>query len=121
MSVKCPACGFDSPDGALFCDMCKEPFKKKGAAAVVDELKKLTPEERLKRVADELAKDKEREEQLPYLPPNFRYIAWGFLGLMVLSGLIGAAMLFARYNDNKRGEDLPQTPIGAPQIVDPGH
>src|SRR5258705_162095 len=58
MSLKCPACGFDSPEGAAFCDMCKEPFKKKGSAAVVDEMKKLTPEEPLKRVADELAKDK---------------------------------------------------------------
>src|SRR5262245_21735922 len=31
MAVKCPACGFDSPDAAQWCDFCKEPFAKKAA------------------------------------------------------------------------------------------
>lgn len=27
--MKCPACGFDSPDDAAWCDFCKEPFRKR--------------------------------------------------------------------------------------------
>lgn len=29
----CPVCGFDSADGALYCDFCKEPFVKKSRPA----------------------------------------------------------------------------------------
>ena len=31
MSLKCPSCGFDSPEGAKWCDFCKEPFRRKEA------------------------------------------------------------------------------------------
>lgn len=31
MSVKCPSCGFDSPESAQWCDFCKEPFRRKEA------------------------------------------------------------------------------------------
>jgi hypothetical protein len=54
---KCPACAFDSPEGAAWCDFCKEPFLKKAKpapapakaepSADLAELKKLPPEELL--------------------------------------------------------------------------
>lgn len=30
VSVKCPTCRFESPDGAEWCEFCKEPFRRKG-------------------------------------------------------------------------------------------
>ncbi len=33
MSVQCPACGFESPEGSGWCDFCKEPFNRKRAQA----------------------------------------------------------------------------------------
>ncbi|MBI3552613.1 MAG: hypothetical protein HY077_08840 [Elusimicrobia bacterium] len=121
MSVKCPACGFDSPDGALFCDFCKEPFKKKAPAKVSDseavqELKKLPPEELIKRVPEELLKELAKEEQLPKLPPYFRALSWAFFGLWVVLGMILAALALSRYKARQvpaPGQDIP---LGQPQI-----
>lgn len=105
MSVKCKACGFDSADGADWCEMCKEPFHKKvpakpapaaakpaapepadlQTAAEVAALKKLSPEELLKRLPMELERD--RGETVPAVPSWFRTAAYLFalvLGILTL-------------------------------------
>jgi hypothetical protein len=117
MSVKCKACGFDSADGADWCEMCKEPFHKKlpakpaaaaaapaakppaqnladaQAAAEFAALKKLTPEELLKRIPEELQRDP--SEKIPTVPPWFRMAAYAFLfGLAILTvGLVAMTLM----------------------------
>ncbi|MFH1724694.1 MAG: hypothetical protein ABII00_08735 [Elusimicrobiota bacterium] len=34
--MKCPACGFETPDAQGWCDFCKEPFRKKAAERAGD-------------------------------------------------------------------------------------
>ncbi|MFA6003998.1 MAG: hypothetical protein WC881_08010 [Elusimicrobiota bacterium] len=43
MDIKCPACGFTSPESAQWCDFCKEPFNKKRAVPAVKESTPQTP------------------------------------------------------------------------------
>jgi hypothetical protein len=102
MSVKCPACGFESPDSAEWCDFCKEPLKKKKGAALIDELKKLPPEKVLERLPQELRKDLSREEKLPAWSPWFRPMAYAFLLLMV--GLLVAAAILTATRSRDAGQ-----------------
>lgn len=81
MSLKCPACGFDSPDAALYCDFCKEPFRGAPKAPVDPAAIELKPD----------------PEQVPVLPPWARMGAWLFLGLWIIIGCIVAGVLKARY------------------------
>ena len=96
MSVKCPACGMDSPDGAAWCDFCKEPFQKKASAkpaASTPEtaaLKNLPQEELLKRLPGELKKDADKEK-VEGFPPWLILAARLFLVFWVLL-LIAVAM-----------------------------
>ena len=39
--MKCPACGFETPDTQAWCDFCKEPFRKKQDPAKNQESVKL--------------------------------------------------------------------------------
>ncbi len=124
MSVKCPACGFDSPDEALYCDFCKEPFKKHAAtkapaaqaqppqtAPAAQELTKLSPEELFKRLPTELLKDAE-QEKLPTWPQWFRVFAWLFLGAWLMLAIGASLMLFMRGGAKapSGGESQPQQP-----------
>lgn len=90
MGVKCPSCGFDSAEGAAWCEMCKEPFGKP------------KPDEDLKKLAA-------LEERLPTIPRWARLGAWVFLGLWVifLLSLLGA--YFAKYNAEKAGIPVSQS------------
>ena len=96
---KCPACKFDSPEGAAWCDFCKEPFQKKAKPhpeappaprpeaappANLGELKKLTPEELFKRLPAELSKDAAADQAIPRLPPWFRPLAYCILALLAV-------------------------------------
>ncbi len=108
MSVKCPSCGFESPESAEWCDMCKEPLKKKKGAAHVDELKKLPPEKVLERLPEELRKDLAREEKLPAWSPWFRPLAYAFLMLMVGLLLTVAIYTATRLRDTGQGKESPR-------------
>ena len=116
MSRKCPACGFDSEDAAAWCDFCKEPFEKKAkskpqpsapqpAAAApapapavdIAELKKLPPEELLKRLPAELSKDVSADNALPKVPPWFKPMAYVFVAVLtaLTAGLIAVTVMKA--------------------------
>ncbi|MEK7859687.1 MAG: hypothetical protein AAB320_11170 [Elusimicrobiota bacterium] len=74
--MKCPACGFDSPDDAPWCDLCKEPLRKQ---------------------ADKKPPVMKDDEKVPLPPPWLRAFAWGFLGLWIVIGLVLAAIALRRY------------------------
>lgn len=86
----------DSPDGAAWCDFCKEPFQKKAAAKPaapapeVAALKALPAEELLKRLPDELKRDAEKEK-IEGFPPWLITAARLFLVFWVFL-LIAVAM-----------------------------
>jgi hypothetical protein len=84
MSVKCPSCGFDSPEGALFCDFCKEPFAKKKKA---DPLAGLSTEEILKKDLPPRAEP----------PAWLRPLAWTFLALILAVAAVVLSQLYSRY------------------------
>lgn len=134
MSIKCPSCGFDSPDAATWCEFCKEPFRSKtpkakltyktppapapaaaapGPAQKPAEPAPAVPKEILDRVPEELAAAAEQEEKLPVLPPWFRYLAWGFLGVWFVAGMILAGILLGRRSVNRLE---PPAPLQTPNI-----
>lgn len=110
MSVKCPSCGFESADGAQWCDMCKQPFNKArpaAAQAVKDPPK--APEDLKKAPADELLKKLASEEQkVPPVPPWARMAAWVFLGMWIIFGCILAGVYMARYEDARNRAPVSQ-------------
>ena len=79
--MKCPACGFDSPEGAQWCDFCKEPFFKKAP--------KPTPARPTSGgvIPSEFAA-LDAGERIPIIPKWVRLVSWGFLALWALVGLI---------------------------------
>jgi uncharacterized Zn finger protein (UPF0148 family) len=97
VSVKCPACGFDSPDGAVFCDFCKEPFgkAKKAAPQTPDELAGLTKEQLENLAADKLLK-KDLQDK-PKTPAWLRPLAWTFLAVMLVVAGVTLKNLLDRY------------------------
>ncbi len=103
MAVKCPACGFDSPDGASWCDFCKEPFRKKKTAApqARPERKSISleelPKEALERLPLELLPGQDGEK-VPSAPPWFRTAAWVVLLSILLVVLTMAGMIWARFH-----------------------
>ena len=129
MSVKCKACGFDSADGADWCEMCKEPFHKRvaakpapaaakpaapeladaQAAAEVAALKKLSPEELLKRLPMELERD--RGETVPTVPPWFRTAAYLFALVM---GILTLVLIMVTLQRARQAEPAPRIQSRAP-------
>jgi uncharacterized membrane protein YvbJ len=91
MRVKCPSCGFESAEGAQWCDMCKQPFNK---------AKPVTPDDFLKKLASE-------EQKVPPVPAWARMAAWVFLGIWVIFGFILMGALLARYEDAKNNPPVP--------------
>jgi hypothetical protein len=91
--VKCPACGFESPDEAQWCDFCKEPFRKARPAtppAKVDSeavRKALDPTDGIP--PEFLALDS--GGKIPPVPPWLRYATWSviaawFIAIMAFMG-----------------------------------
>ncbi len=136
MSVKCNACGFDSADGADWCEMCKEPFHKKAqpkaapapgpapaparaqsaapapaeaqAAAELAALKNLSPEELIKRLPMELGRDP--AQKIPAVPPWFRMAAYAFtfaMALLTLALVVTAVQRARQAPPPKAQQTLP--------------
>ena len=115
MGRKCPACGFESPADAAFCDFCKEPFRRKEAptARPSPQVKyhispTATPGGRRLRDSDDLPKEAQArldaafasgdvENKVPTLPHWFRYLAWAFLGVWFVTGMILGGAMVARH------------------------
>ena len=87
--MKCPACGFDSPDDAAWCDFCKEPFRKG------------PPPPRLSPPATPPVPEGKRNgappaefahldpgERIPTMPPWVRLAAWAFVGFWFVWGMV---------------------------------
>ena len=120
--MKCPACGFETPDTQPWCDFCKEPFRHAQAkpehvppsiqpsteslpgASVKD-----MPEEKV----FELLKLDAQQERIPPASPAARYLAWAFLALVSLMLLL---LSFIAIRKAQRGEFAPhqgQGPSGS--------
>lgn len=84
--AKCPACGFESPDDALCCDFCKEPFRRGRPSAVREKTEK--PEAGIPPEFLSLGTG----GSIPRVPPWLRYAAWAVLAACFLAtaALIGA-------------------------------
>lgn len=113
--MKCPACGFDSPEGAQWCDFCKEPFRRKpepapaappapapGAAPAVPASPpppKANGAESSSPIPEEFS-HLDPGERMPVVPPYLRYAAWLFLALW-----LAAAILVVGYWTGKSVKD----------------
>ena len=131
MGRKCPACGFESPADAAFCDFCKEPFRTKASADLralappvpppsqkipplpSPEVKyhispSAAPGGRRLRGPDVLPREVQAkldaafaagdvENKVPTLPRWFRCLAWAFLGVWFVTGMILGGALLARH------------------------
>ncbi len=75
--IRCPACGFESPDTAQWCDFCKEPFRK-------------APQPKPGIPPEFLALD--TGGKITSTPPWLRYAAWSVLAawLIAILALMGA-------------------------------
>jgi len=95
MALKCPACGFESAEGAQWCDFCKEPFAKKrpqaaspaapapAAPAPVPISLEGLPPEAVEKLSAGLTPD--QEEKLPLAPRWLRPLALAFVGIVLFS------------------------------------
>lgn len=117
--MNCPACGFDNPDGAGWCDFCKEPFRPAKAspspAAPVRAPSALpVPEKAPRNGVPNVSEFKELDpgERIPTTPPWVRWFAWGFLGLWFLWGaiLLGVYLGKSRLAAGERGAPAPTSP-----------
>ena len=120
MPVRCPKCTFESPDDAAWCDFCKEPFRKVSkkeepaaqpvpappAPVAMKTVEAPVPEDAAAtlealRKADAVLKSGD-VEKLPTLPPWFRGLAWLFLGVWLMTGIMLAGMMFARRREARQ-------------------
>ncbi len=106
--VKCPACGFESPEGAQWCDFCKEPFNKKPkpapAPAVASPPLKLPPPP-LPSASQDVAAGIPPEfagldtgGKIPVAPPWFKYAGLALLGIWILCMVWMAGFYMAKAN-----------------------
>jgi len=86
--VKCPACGFESPDPAQWCDFCKEPLRRERRAAPAPDQKAGEPKKGIP--AEFLALD--TGGTIAHAPSWLRYAAWSVLAawFVVVMALLGA-------------------------------
>ena len=104
--MKCPACGFDSPDEAGWCDFCKEPFRKRAPAptpASGAPLAQTAPPPQANGVHIDLTK-LDAGERIPVVAPALRYAAWAFLGIWFVWGMV---LLGYYLGKKKLVEDAP--------------
>lgn len=107
MSVWCPSCGFESPDGAPWCDFCKEPFgKKPKPAPPPNPLAGLSKEQLLELPAETLLKAEEPPP--PSAPPWLRPLTWAMLVIWLALGGLALWSLHSRYS-----EQHPPAPSGS--------
>jgi hypothetical protein len=110
--MKCPACGFETPDSQNWCDFCKEPFKKlppeeppvkkspEPAQLTDDALKRaLTSEKAL-----DLLKLTAENERIPVVPQNIRILAWAFFALCILGFVVMAVVLARKAQRHDKAE-----------------
>ena len=114
--MKCPACGFETPDSQGWCDFCKEPFRRSAQPepAARKEPVPASPERPSETPpsapsvpvdpasAGNLSSEKifdllrlDSQERVPTAPPSARYLAWAFLAVMSLV-LLASILLAAR-------------------------
>ena len=90
--AECPACGFDSPDGAICCDFCKEPFRRGRPAAPPKPAEGpgagsgIPPEFR----------GLDTGGSVPPVPPWLRYAAWAVLAVCLVAIMAFAGTCLAR-------------------------
>ncbi|MFA6093391.1 MAG: hypothetical protein WCU88_06100 [Elusimicrobiota bacterium] len=98
--MKCPACGFETPEEQGWCDFCKEPFRRRtaepaaradlpaapvpAAAAAAPPLPKGGPLPPAAAAQSPLSEEQISEllrqdrEQIPEASPALRYVSWAF-------------------------------------------
>lgn len=119
MGLRCPACGFESPDGAQWCDFCKEPFRAQEAAPPAGTRPPpdkeagtalpLDPREIEKALAQDWAR------KTPSAPKGLRLAAIVFLLAWILAGTTAAlVLLLRRQRPPQPGEEIQ---LGKPQII----
>ena len=116
--VKCPACGFESADGASWCDFCKEPFRKAGRAPAPAP----SPEAAAPQAAGEKKQGLPWDEipseilaldsggKIPSLPPWVRRAAWAVLGAWVIMLMVLVGAYLGRQKALEQGAAVPQRP-----------
>ena len=86
--AKCPACGFESPDGAICCDFCKEPFRRSRPAPE----KAAAPPGGIPPEFQGL----DTGGSIPPVPPWLRYAAWAVLAACLVAIMAFAGTCLAR-------------------------
>lgn len=121
--MKCPACGFETPDAQGWCDFCKEPFKRPAKAEPAPPPPPPAPpkepapaKEAKPPMSDEeifalLRKDTASERPAPS-PFNTRYLAWGFFGLVVFWMVVMSFFLVQKGRRMQEGGVSPHTRPG---------
>ncbi|MFH2204099.1 MAG: hypothetical protein ABIJ96_13345 [Elusimicrobiota bacterium] len=110
--MKCPACGFETPDAQHWCDFCKEPFRKKEEPRAVPAQPpvKIAPE-LLSKLA-EVKKEACSVKDAGGIPPEFahldtggkiegfspflRSLAYGFLAFCILLMVVVGFLAMSR-------------------------
>jgi hypothetical protein len=120
MSVKCPSCGFDAAEDALYCDFCKHPFRREKAAPPAPEKPAADPAAALAGLSKE-ALEKIPAHLLPLTPdpplkapPWLKHAAWVFLFACL------AAMVAVSFVANMRYRERPpqpEAPLAVPKRV----
>ncbi len=116
--MKCPSCGFDSPDDAPYCDLCKEPFRRPARRAPAPAApavpapaagaRELPPA--VAAQLDEQLALAQGQDKLPAAPPWLKTFAWVFLGIWLATGLVVAGMLLSRRPPPDEGPAPAQRP-----------
>jgi hypothetical protein len=99
-----------SPEGAAYCDFCKEPFAKKKEKPKAQDPLTALPKEKVLELSEQLLKSDVPPP--PSLPAWVRPLAWTFLALCVAASAVSLWLLHQRYEE--RQQDAP--PAGAPTI-----
>ena len=115
MSVKCPACGCDSADGAAFCDLCKEPFLRKARPKPAPVPQAPNPlagmtKEQLLESSEKLLKSDSPQVQAP--PPWLRPLSYLFLMAMLAFGAMALSMLHGKYKEKQPEPPPPSGTLG---------
>ncbi|MBI5240469.1 MAG: hypothetical protein HY926_08340 [Elusimicrobia bacterium] len=105
--AKCPACGFESPDGSLCCDFCKEPFRRDRPVPAPKK-----PAEPRKEIPEEFLR-LDSGGSIPRVPPWLKYAAWTVLAawFVIIMTLIG--IYLAKQNGGQQA-GMAGRPVQAP-------
>lgn len=88
--AKCPACGFESPDDAVCCDFCKEPFRRSRPAAPPK------PAEETRSGIPPEFRGLDTGGSIPPVPPWLRCAAWAVLAACLVAIMAFAGTCLAR-------------------------